>query len=270
MQTPHLSELLSVMRRLRDPDTGCPWDVKQSMPSLVRYTLEEAYEVADAIERGDPVEICNELGDLLFQIVFYAQIATEQGLFDFDDVARAISTKLIRRHPHVFDASNERRLTDEQLSAQWESIKQKEKASLEEHALDSVFERLKQGVPAFNRAYDLQNACAGVGFDWHCAEDVFDKVNEELAELKDEVGVNDNQTRIEEEFGDLLFAMVNLARHLDIEPETALRKANNKFERRFRWIESALRAQGQSPQTLPIESLESYWQQAKQAEEPKQ
>lgn len=263
MQTPHLDSLLAVMRQLRDPSSGCPWDVKQTMPSLVRYTLEEAYEVAEAIERGEPLAICQELGDLLFQVVFYAQIAQEQGMFDFDDVARAITEKLIRRHPHVFEKRDSRQLSEQELAQQWERIKREEKNTQQTTSYHSIFETLKQGVPAFKRAYLLQRACADVGFDWDNPQAVLDKVEEEIQELRVEIKQPDNALKIEEEFGDLLFALVNVARHLGIEPEDALRKANLKFEKRFRWIETALASRGELPEQLDITSLEEMWKQAK-------
>ncbi|WP_100643884.1 nucleoside triphosphate pyrophosphohydrolase [Alteromonas facilis] len=261
--TPHLQQLLTVMQQLRDPDKGCPWDVKQTMASLVKYTLEEAHEVADAIHRGDAIEIRDELGDLLFQVMFYAQIAQEDGLFGFDDVAKAITDKLVRRHPHVFtESAND--LSDDALQQQWEAIKLEEKRQ-KKPSFKSVFDSLKRGVPAFTRAYEMQQACAKVGFDWPEPLGVLDKIAEEVEEVRHELQQPTHcKAAIEEELGDLLFACVNLARHLSVDPEQALTKANLKFETRFNHIENTLLARGSQFEEMSLAQLEELWKEAKQ------
>lgn len=263
-ELPNMERLLGVMHRLRDPERGCPWDVKQTMDSLVKHTLEEAYEVADAIHRGELIEIRNELGDLLFQIVFYAQIAQEQGAFSFDDIAAAISDKLVRRHPHVFEDTGQQ-LSDEELSAQWQSIKAAEKAETNDgNEASSVFTELKHGVPALQRAEALQRACASVGFDWPDTKGVIAKVREEVEEVDEELGKQSiDAAAIEEELGDLLFAIVNLARHLNIEPELALQKANIKFESRFHHVEQCVADLKRDWLSFDLDELEAFWQQAK-------
>lgn len=252
--------LLDIMRQLRDPESGCPWDVEQTMASLTRYTIEEAYEVADAIESGDMGEIKDELGDLLFQVVFYAQIATEHGDFDFDDIAKAISDKLVRRHPHVF-ASQSTAVDD--LGAQWEAIKAQEKAS-KGQSDESILDKVPSGLPALMLAQKLQKQCAKVGFDWHDAFPVIDKVIEEINEVRDElIQERINQQAVEEEIGDLLFAVVNLARHCDVDADTALRNASHKFSKRFRLVEQ-LAAQQATPLTrMTLDEMEVLWQTAK-------
>nr|WP_283628836.1 nucleoside triphosphate pyrophosphohydrolase [Alteromonas macleodii] len=298
--------LLDIMAQLRDPQSGCPWDVKQTMESLTRYTIEEAYEVADAIATGDMHDIKDELGDLLFQVVFYAQIASESSAFTFDDVAQSISDKLVRRHPHVFanalasegvgdtneNVKVERTLlSDSALNAQWDAIKAQEK-QLKKQRLkqdneaieNSILDNVPKGMPALMYAQKLQKACAKVGFDWPDAAPVIDKVREEVEEIQQELdfkqraqgalntgvsplnsGVPDNQQAIEEEIGDALFAMVNLARHCKVDADTALRNASNKFANRFKGVERLAAEQGDKLDALTLDEMEALWQQVKQS-----
>ena len=300
-----MQRLLKIMAQLRDPQSGCPWDVKQTMESLTRYTIEEAYEVADAIANGDMHDIKDELGDLLFQVVFYAQIASESRAFSFDDVAQSISDKLVRRHPHVFanalasegvgdtneNVTVERTLlSDSTLNAQWDAIKAQEK-QLKKQRLkqdseateNSILDNVPKGMPALMYAQKLQKACAKVGFDWSDAAPVIDKVREEVEEIQQELdfkqraqgalktgvvplnsGVPDNQQAIEEEIGDALFAMVNLARHCKVDADTALRNASNKFANRFKGVERLAAEQGDKLDALTLDEMEALWQQVKQ------
>ncbi|MEC9126451.1 MAG: nucleoside triphosphate pyrophosphohydrolase [Pseudomonadota bacterium] len=297
--------LLDIMAQLRDPQSGCPWDVKQTMESLTRYTIEEAYEVADAIATGDMHDIKDELGDLLFQVVFYAQIASESSAFTFDDVAQSISDKLVRRHPHVFanplasegagDTNKNltlqrTQLNDSALNAQWDAIKAQEK-QLKKQRLkqdseateNSILDNVPKGMPALMYAQKLQKACAKVGFDWPDAAPVIEKVREEVEEIQQELdfkqraqgalktgvvplnsGVPDNQQAIEEEIGDALFAMVNLARHCKVDADTALRNASNKFANRFKGVERLAAEQGDKLDALTLDEMEALWQQVKQ------
>ena len=306
--------LLDIMAQLRDPQSGCPWDVKQTMESLTRYTIEEAYEVADAIATGDMHDIKDELGDLLFQVVFYAQIASESSAFTFDDVAQSISDKLVRRHPHVFanplasegagdtnkNLTVERtQLNDSALNAQWDAIKAQEKQlkkQLKKQRLkqdneaieNSILDNVPKGMPALMYAQKLQKACAKVGFDWPDAAPVIDKVREEVEEIQQELdfkqraqgalktgvvplnsGVPDNQQAIEEEIGDALFAMVNLARHCKVDADTALRNASNKFANRFKGVERLAAEQGDKLDALTLDEMEALWQQVKQSSDRK-
>lgn len=256
-----LSRLLDIMARLRDPETGCPWDIKQTMTSLTRYTIEEAYEVADAIHTGQSADaVCDELGDLLFQVVFYARIAEERGDFTFFDVCKAISDKLERRHPHVF-ADGDR---NADLSAQWEAIKAAERASKQPDKSVSAMDEVPSGLPALTLAKKYQKSAARQGFDWPDWRGVLDKVREEVTEIEAELEVEaKNQQAIEEEIGDALFAMVNLARHCDVDPDSALRKASHKFSARFQNVESQARETGQDMTALSLDELEALWQQAK-------
>ncbi len=305
-----MQRLLKIMAQLRDPQSGCPWDVKQTMESLTRYTIEEAYEVADAIANGDMHDIKDELGDLLFQVVFYAQIASESSAFTFDDVAQSISDKLVRRHPHVFanalasegvgdtneNVKVERTLlSDSALNAQWDAIKAQEK-QLKKQRLkqdneaieNSILDNVPKGMPALMYAQKLQKACAKVGFDWPDAAPVIDKVREEVEEIQQELdfkqraqgalktgvvplnsGVPDNQQAIEEEIGDALFAMVNLARHCKVDADTALRNASNKFANRFKGVERLAAEQGDKLDALTLDEMEALWQQVKQSSNPK-
>jgi ATP diphosphatase len=253
------------MAKLRDPESGCPWDLEQSMGSLVKHTLEEAYEVADAILREDPAHICEELGDLLFQVVFYAQIAKEEEQFDLDDVAHSICEKLVRRHPHVF-GERAGKMTPDEVAEQWSLIKAQEKAAKKSSGVEdtSVFADLAGGKPALMRANDLQKRCAKVGFDWPNHEPVFEKVQEELTELEQEMVTDSpDHNKQTEELGDLLFALVNLARHLDIDPDEALQLANSKFEKRFRQMETIVSNQDQKIEDLNLAQLEALWQRVK-------
>ena len=268
-----LDDLLHLMARLRDPQHGCPWDLQQDFRSIVPHTLEEAYEVADAIERGDFEHLPGELGDLLFQVVYYSQLGREEGRFDFSRVVDAITTKLVRRHPHVFPdgdlygAVDAPRLDEAAIKRRWEEIKAEERA---EKAVApeqlSLLDDVPGTLPALSRAAKLQKRAAQVGFDWPEALPVLDKVREELDEVLEAMSENDPQA-VAEELGDLLFAVVNLARHLKNDPETALRAANAKFERRFRFIEQALREAGRPIENCRLEELDALWGEAKKAEQ---
>lgn len=259
-QYPGIDALLQVMRRLRDPNGGCPWDLQQTLTSLIPYTIEEAYEVAAAITEGDLAEIKDELGDLLFQVVFYSQLTAEQGDFTFDEVAAQTADKLIRRHPHVFGDSDTQ--TDAEIKAQWERIKQQERN--EKGQTETVFDGIPANLPAILTAQKLQKRAATVGFDWPDIEPVAAKVREELAETLAELEAESvDQDAVEAEIGDLLFAVVNLARHAQVNPEQALRRTNSKFKRRFQHIEDRLREQGKQPEQLTLDELENYWQAAK-------
>lgn len=255
-----LQRLLTVMARLRDPDTGCPWDRQQTYASLVPHTLEEAYEVADAIAREDWAELREELGDLLFQIVFYAQIAGEEGRFDFAAIADAISEKMTRRHPHVFGDAYY--ASAEAQTAAWEQIKASEKASVPAGVLDGV----PLALPALSRAAKLQKKAARVGFDWGTLAPVLAKIEEELGEIRAEIAAAAPPERLADELGDVLFAVANLARHLKIDPEAALRGTNAKFERRFRQVEHGLAACGRTPAESTLAEMDALWEQAKAAE----
>tara|TARA_R110001599_G_scaffold76002_2_gene208153 strand:- start:176 stop:985 length:810 start_codon:yes stop_codon:yes gene_type:complete len=257
------------MAALRDPQTGCPWDLKQDFQSIKPYTIEEAYEVADAIERNDMDDLTDELGDLLLQVVFHARMAQENGDFEFGDVVEAITRKLIRRHPHVF--SNASADTPEGVKVQWDDIKAAEKAerASRRQARDEAVEgdggRL-QGVPrtlpALTEAIKLQQQAARVGFDWNEAAPVLAKIEEELAELREALE-SDDKGKVQEEFGDLVFALVNLGRHVGAEPEMALRGTNEKFRRRFSHIEKTLEAKGEDLQQASLERMEQLWGEAK-------
>ena len=245
------------MESLRDPQSGCPWDLEQDFGSIAPYTVEEAYEVADAITREDFPALRDELGDLLFQVVFHAQMASEAGLFDFDDVAGTISDKLLRRHPHVFGTEEERAAGAQ--AGSWERIKAEERSA---HADESALSGIAKALPALKRAEKLGKRASLVGFDWPDRSGVRDKIHEELGELESAVGTR-SQAAIEEEFGDLLFAVVNLARHLDVDPEKVLTAANFKFERRFRDMEQALAAENRDFGRETLESLDKEWRAAK-------
>ena len=267
-----LDDLLYLMARLRDPQGGCPWDLRQTYQSIVPHTLEEAHEVADVIERGALQELPSELGDLLFQVVYYSQLAKEEQRFEFADVVDAITRKLLRRHPHVFPSGNlygnenVPALTEAQVKERWETIKAEERAERAEAPEQlSLLDDIPVALPALSRAVRLQKRVAPIGFDWANAQDVLAKVQEELAEVTDAMA-DGNELAIHEEVGDLLFVVTNLARHLKVDPETALRHANQKFERRFRYIERALSEQGESLQTAGLERLDTLWNHAKAAE----
>ncbi len=257
-----IQQLLEIMAALRTPGTGCPWDLEQDFASIAPYTIEEAYEVADAIERGDPADLREELGDLLLQVVYHARMAQEAGAFDFGDVVEAITAKMIRRHPHVFGDATAREAG--MAKGQWERIKAEERAGKEGPSghLDSV----PLALPALTRAQKLQARAARIGFDWPEPAPVLDKMEEEMAELRDALAKGESPVRIEEELGDMLFAMVNLARHLDIDPEQALKRANAKFVARFRHIEKSLAARNRSLADADLEEMEALWQAAKKME----
>jgi ATP diphosphatase len=256
-----MPRLLEIMRRLRDPATGCPWDIEQSFASIAPYTIEEAYEVADAIERQAWDELPGELGDLLFQSVFHAQMAEDAGLFAFDDVVKTIADKMVARHPHVFGPES-RDKSAAQQTVDWERVKAAERAA---RAETGVLDGVAVGLPALLRAVKLQKRAARVGFDWPSTDQVLDKIIEESREL---VEARDTLTAAEtfEEMGDLLFVMANLARHLHIDPEAALRAANAKFIRRFASIEAALAAQGKRPEDSDLAEMDALWNAAKAAE----
>ncbi len=250
--------LLEIMRRLRDPKTGCPWDIEQDFASIAPFTVEEAYEVADAIERQAWDELPGELGDLLLNTIYHAQMAEEAEMFDFDTVVQAISDKMIARHPHVFGDENRDKSAAQQLK-DWEAIKAKERS-----APASVLDGIAGNLPALTRALKLQNRAARVGFDWPETLQVLDKIKEESAELV-EAKERLSEKEIEEEFGDLLFVMANLGRHLGVQPEEALRKANAKFTRRFNAVEAALKAKGKAPQDSNLAEMDALWDAAKVA-----
>lgn len=254
-----IKKLLEIMDRLRDPDNGCPWDLGQDFSTIAPYTVEEAYEVADAIARDDMPALCDELGDLLFQVAFYARMAGEAGEFEFGDIVEGICDKLLRRHPHVFGSAAERAAGP--VEGSWERIKAEERR--ENDADAAVLAGVARALPALKRAQKLGNRAAGVGFDWPNRRGVREKIAEELEELEEAVGTRDRK-RVEEEFGDLLFAVVNLARHLDVDAENALSVANRKFERRFEEMERAIKASGGRFKDHNLESLDREWRAAKQ------
>jgi tetrapyrrole methylase family protein/MazG family protein/ATP diphosphatase len=256
-----IDELLAIMARLRDPKEGCPWDVEQSFRTIAPYTIEEAYEVADAIERGDHRQLCDELGDLLLQVVFHAQIAREAGLFEFDDAVRAISDKLRRRHPHVF--GDDKISSAQEQTRAWESHKARERRAA--GGEQSVLDDIPLGFPALTRAAKLGKRAAGVGFDWPDWRGAREKIDEELAELDRVTGPGENPQRTAEEIGDLLFAVVNLARHLSVDPEAALRASSGRFARRFRYVEQRARASGRALQEMDLAALDALWNEAKKA-----
>ncbi|RBI82927.1 nucleoside triphosphate pyrophosphohydrolase [Rhodosalinus halophilus] len=256
-----LDRLRAVMARLRDPEAGCPWDIEQDFASIAPYTIEEAYEVADAIERAAWDELEGELGDLLLQVVYHAQMGEEAGLFNFDSVAQKIADKMVDRHPHVFGEES-REKSAEQQTRDWEAVKAAERAA---KARGGVLDDVALALPALMRAVKLQKRAARVGFDWPHAGEVLDKIAEEAAELA-EARERLSQAEIAEEFGDLLFVMANLARHLRVDPEEALRGANAKFTRRFRAIEAALEAKGKRPEDSDLTEMDALWEAAKRAE----
>ena len=266
-----LEDLLHLMARLRDPQYGCPWDLKQNYASIVPHTIEEAYEVADTIERGDFEHLQGELGDLLFQVVYYSQLAREEGRFEFDGVVDSITRTLIRRHPHVFPTGelyapvDTPSLDEAQVKSRWEEIKAEERAEKSQPEQLSLLDDVPAALPALSRAAKLQKRAATVGFDWPAALPVLDKVREELDEVLQAMADGDADA-LEDEIGDLLFAAVNLARHLKHDPEHALRRANRKFERRFRFIEQALRDSGRPIEDCNLDELDALWGEAKRQE----
>jgi MazG family protein len=257
-----IAELLAIMRRLRDPKDGCPWDLEQDFGSIAPYTIEEAYEVASAIEVRDYAALKDELGDLLLQVVFHAQMAGERGLFAFPDVVRAICEKMIRRHPHVFAKGTAD--TPAAVTRTWDEIKRQERAGKLQRA-PGLLDDVPSALPALMRAVKLQNRAAEVGFDWPSAVTVTAKIAEETRELA-EAAASGKTEHVAEELGDLLFAMANLARHLKVDPEAALRAGNEKFIRRFKAIESGLQARGGSLAEASLEEMEALWQEAKRSE----
>lgn len=267
-----IEALLSVMARLRDPKDGCPWHVEQTFPSIAPFTIEEAYEVADAIARGDMAGLKDELGDLLLQVVYHAEMASEQGRFDFRDVVDAITERMMRRHPHVF---GDPALRESFLrTPMWDRIKAEEKAARGDEAHSaSLFDEVPVALPALTRAVKLQKRAATVGFDWPSLAPVLAKAEEEIAELKGAVAARGDKTGevasagVKEEFGDLLFVMANLARHLKVDPEGALHDANAKFVRRFGKIEAALARDGRKPEDATLEEMDQLWDEAKAAEQ---
>ena len=253
-----VTALLDIMSRLRDPQSGCPWDREQTFATIAPYTIEEAYEVAGAIEEKDWPSLKEELGDLLLQVVFHAQMAREQGLFDFQDVARSIADKMRRRHPHVFGEGTRIETASAQTVA-WEEHKSRERAGRQLGLLDDV----PLALPALLRAIKLQQRAAGVGFDWDSAPKVVEKIAEEAAELVQAQQSGASRARLEDEVGDILFAVANLARHLGVDPEAALRSTNAKFIRRFSQIETALAKEGRGPADASLAEMEKLWQAAK-------
>jgi nucleoside triphosphate diphosphatase len=265
--------LLEIMAALRTPGSGCPWDLEQDFASIAPYTIEEAYEVADAIARGDLPDLCDELGDLLLQVVFHARMAEEQNAFAFGDVVEAITRKMIRRHPHVF-ADKDGRLTPSDVKGVWERIKAEEKAeraarrSPEEITKDkSLLSSVKAGQPALTRAMELQRKASSVGFDWNDPREVLRKIREEADEIEAALDRRDAD-ELAGETGDLLFALVNLARHVGVDPDLALRSTNVKFERRFGYIEQTLAAQGRSLESASLAEMDALWNEAKAKERP--
>ena len=268
-----IARLIEIMAALRTPGTGCPWDLEQDFASVAPYTIEEAYEVADAIARGDLLDLKDELGDLLLQVVFHARMAEEDGAFAFSDVVEAITAKLIRRHPHVFGEARD--LTPAEVKTLWHRIKLDEKAAKAAARADaglppkqedrSVLSGVPSTLPALTRAWKLQTRASSVGFDWNDAKLVLDKIKEEIAEVEEALAGGD-KAAMREEVGDLLFAVANLARHLDFDPEGALSAANAKFEGRFKGIEAALEAEGRTAKDASLDEMEALWQAVKQAE----
>ena len=263
--TGQVQQLLDIMARLRDPEQGCPWDQEQDFSTIAPYTLEEAYEVADAIERNAPEDLCDELGDLLFQVVFHAQMAAERGWFDFQDVVASINQKMIRRHPHVF--ADEQVADAREQTEAWECHKAAERAA-KQGAEDSALNGVPLALPALVRAQKLQRRAARVGFDWTDISDVIDKLEEELQELRQALQEKEPLERVQEELGDLLFSGVNLARFIDADAESVLRSASQKFEKRFHSVEKQARTADVSLSDCSLEQLEAYWQQAKASSKP--
>ena len=256
----NIARTLEIMAALRHPETGCPWDIEQDFDSIKPHTIEEAYEVADAIERGDMHDLKDELGDLLFQVVYYAQMAAEQGLFDFEEIAAGLNDKLVRRHPHVF--GDEEVESKAHLAERWEQHKQAERDN--KPANESALDGVAASLPALLWSSKLQKRARRTGFDWPNVEPVFDKMSEELDELRAELVQEDNHERITDEYGDVLFVCVNLGLHLEVNPEEALRHANSKFIDRFTLMERLIDDDGTSFDVLTLEQMEEYWQRAKE------
>jgi tetrapyrrole methylase family protein/MazG family protein/ATP diphosphatase len=258
-----IDRLLAIMARLRDPADGCPWDLEQSFATVAPYTVEEAYEVADAIERGDLTDLRDELGDLLLQVVFHARMAEEQGAFRFDDVASAINDKMIRRHPHVFGDETYASLAHQKEG--WEALKAAERRSKGAGRAASLLDDVPVGLPALTRAVKLSKRAAGVGFVWPSVHEVVAKLDEEVAELKAEIAVGDLD-KARQEMGDVLFVVANLARTLEVDPEDALRFTNAKFARRFQYIEARLAERGLTPDQSDLDEMDALWDEAKATE----
>ena len=267
-----ISRLIEIMAALRNPETGCPWDIVQTFETIKPYTIEEAYEVSDAIERNDMDDLCDELGDLLLQVVFHARMAEEAGEFSFGDVVEAITRKMIRRHPHVFARSEAD--TPDAVKKQWDDIKQAEKRErAERRAARGISEDFKAGFlgsvqrsfPALTEALKLQERAAKVGFDWSAPEPILDKIEEEITELREALATGDH-AKVSDELGDLIFALVNIGRHVKADPEQSLRGTNTKFRRRFNHIETSLQAEGETLEAATLERMEALWQAAKAIE----
>lgn len=264
---PHpIEKLIAIMAQLRAPEGGCPWDTEQTFATIAPYTIEEAYEVADAIQQGDRASLKDELGDLLFQVAFHARMAEEEKSFAFNDVVDAICDKMVRRHPHVF--GDEAFRTEAEQTVAWEKQKAAERADAGKDDATSALDGVALALPALMRAEKLQKRAARVGFDWPETEPVFEKIQEEIGEIREVIAEGSDVERVTDEVGDLLFACVNLARHLKIDPEVALRHGNEKFSRRFRQVETSLRDAGKSPRDCSIDALEEQWEAAK-AKEPR-
>ncbi len=256
-----INRLLEIMRALRDPEHGCPWDKEQEFSSIAPYTIEEAYEVADAIERDNMGDLCAELGDLLFQVVYHAQIAEEKGCFSFEDIVTGIIVKLLQRHPHVF---GDKQIDNAKAQSRaWERFKAQERESKSNGKFISVIDGVNLNIPSLSRAQKIQTRAATVGFDWKDAQPVLDKVNEEISEFRRELSDHPDKTKVMEELGDLLFTCVNLARHMDIDAESALRSAIYKFETRFHYIENMLTEQNKRFEDISQEEMDELWEAAK-------
>lgn len=260
-----INDLLDIMTRLRDPKRGCPWDAEQTFETIAPYTIEEAYEVADAIRLGDMDQLEDELGDLLFQVVFYAQMSRETGGFDFDAVTRRIASKMRNRHPHVFDDSEKRSSGDQAVAWETHKAQERERRAEQSGTRPSVLDGVAHALPALMRAQKLQKRAAREGFDWPDLAPVIAKIREELVELEVEIAAGSENDRLQDEVGDLLFACVNLARHLGVDAEVALRDGNQKFENRFRYVEQRLEEKGKSPSSSDLEEMDDLWNTAKAA-----
>lgn len=258
MKHHEIDKLLNIMQTLRDPKMGCDWDKAQTFKTIVPHTVEEAYEVADAIERDNMVDLKDELGDLLFQVIFYAQMAKEQGLFDFNDVVEGLNNKLVRRHPHVF--SEQKTLSDEELEQQWQAIKDQEKAAKQTTTVQPLWGDIPKVLPALTRAKKVQKRAANLGFDWPNYHGALEKVAEEVTEVTEALAENPNSAHSAEEIGDLLFATVNVARHAKHDPEQILRNATDKFVGRFAQVEAMLKHQGKSLESSTLEEMDEAWE----------